>query len=139
MPPIQTYLNFDGNCAEALRFYEETLGAKIEALMTFGDSPMAQQAPPGSEGRVVHARFSLDGSVVMASDTMPGDRSHGMHGFALSLTYPTAAEAKRVFEALGVGGKIGMPLEKTFWAEAFGMLIDRFGTPWMVNGGMVPM
>jgi PhnB protein len=139
MPQIQTYLNFDGTCAEALRFYEETLGGKIEGMMTFGDSPMADQMPPGSGDRVMHARLVVDGTTVMASDTMPGHPFHGMHGFGLALTYPTAEEAKRVFEALGVGGKIGMPLEKTFWAEAFGMLTDRFGTPWMVNGGMRPM
>jgi PhnB protein len=139
MPAIQPYLNFDGTCAEALRFYEQTLGAKIEGMMTFADSPMAGQAPPGSADRIIHARLSLDGSVVMASDTMPGQPFHGMHGFGLALTYPTAEEAQRVFEALGAGGKVGMPLQKTFWAEAFGMVVDRFGTPWMVNGGMAPM
>ena len=69
----------------------------------------------------------------------PGNPNKGMHGLSLSLTYPTAAEAKRVFEALAKGGRVNMPIEKTFWAEAFGMLVDRFGTPWMVNGAQKPM
>jgi PhnB protein len=139
MPPIQTYLNFDGNCAEALHFYEQTLGAKIEGLMTFANSPMADQVPPGAGDRVMHARLSLDGTLIMASDTPGGRPSQGMHGFALALSYPTAAEARRIFDALAAGGAVGMPFESTFWADGFGMLIDRFGTPWMVNGGMKPM
>ncbi len=139
MPAVQPYLNFDGTCAEAMRFYERVLGGKIDNMQTFGQSPMADQMPPGCADRVMHARMTLDGAVIMASDTMPGQPFHGMHGFAVALTYPTAGEAKEVFDALSDGAKVGMPLQKTFWAEAFGMLTDRFGTPWMVNGGMAPM
>jgi len=75
----------------------------------------------------------------MASDSMPGQPYGGMKGFSLSLIYPTTAEAKRIFDALAEGGQVTMPLQKTFWAEAFGMLTDRFGTPWMVNGNMAKM
>jgi len=132
MANLNAYLTFDGNCAEAMRFYESTLGGKLE-LMTMGQSPMADQVPPGAGERIMHARLDLDGTPLMASDSMVGQPYHGMHGFSLSLSYPTAAEGQRVFDALAAGGKVMMPFAKTFWAEGFGMLIDRFGTPWMVN------
>jgi PhnB protein len=132
MPQIDPYLVFNGNCADAMRFYEKTLGGKLE-MMTHAQSPMADQAPPGSANRIMHARLDLPGRVLMASDSMVGHPYEGMHGFSLSLHYPTAAEAKKVFETLADGGSVQMPLQKTFWAEAFGMLVDRFGTPWMVN------
>jgi PhnB protein len=79
----------------------------------------------------------MDGGTLMASDTMAGQPYDGMHGFSLTLVYPTAADARRIFDALGQGGRVTMPIQKTFWAEAFGMLVDRFGTPWMVNGAMM--
>jgi len=136
MPTIDAYLTFDGNCAEAMRFYERTLGGKLEVLMTHAQSPIADQTPPGSANRIMHARLNLDGRLLMASDAMTGRPYEGMKGFSLSLIYPNLAEAKRVFTALAEGGRVTMPMEKTFWAEAFGMLVDRFGTPWMVNGGL---
>ena len=135
MLQLDTYLFFDGNCADAMRFYERTLGGKLQ-LMTHGDSPMAAQTPPGSANRIMHARLELDGRLLMASDSMVGQPYERMKGFSLSLIYPTVAEAQRMFSALAEGGQITMPIAKTFWAEAFGMLVDRFGTPWMVNGGM---
>ena len=135
---LGSYLFFDGNCAEAMRFYERALGGKLEVLMTHAQSPIAVQTPPGSADRIMHASLDLGDRKLMASDAMPG-HYQGMKGFSLSLTYPTVAEAKRVFEALAEGGKVTMPLDKTFWAEAFGMLVDRFGTPWMVNGNLAPM
>ena len=134
MSQLDAYLFFDGNCAEAMRFYERTLGGKLEAMMTHAESPVASQLPPGSADLIMHARLALDGGVLMASDGMPGQRQE-RKGFSLSLTYPTAAEAKTKFAALGAGGKVTMPFDKTFWAEGFGMLVDRFGTPWMVSGG----
>ena len=139
MPQLDTYLNFDGNCAEAMRFYEKALGGKLEALMTHAESPMAAQASPGNANRIMHSRLVVDGAVLMAADMMAGQPSGGMKGFALSLVYPTAAEAQRVFEALAEGGRVTMPLQKVFWAEAFGELVDRFGTPWMVGGAMAAM
>jgi PhnB protein len=135
MLQLDTYLFFDGTCADAMRFYERTLGGKLH-LMTHGESPMAAQTPPGSANRILHARLELDGRLLMASDSMVGQPTQGMKGFSLSLIYPTVAEAQRMFAALAEGGQITMPIGKTFWAEAFGMLVDRFGTPWMVNGGM---
>ena len=136
MPQLDPYLTFNGTCAEAMRFYEQTLGGKIEMMMTHGESPMAAQTPPGSANRIMHARLALDDRVLMASDSMAGEPFEGMKGFSLSLMYPTAAAAQPIFTALAQGGRVIMPLQKTFWAEGFGMLIDRFGTPWMINAGM---
>jgi PhnB protein len=136
MPQLDVYLIFNGNCADAMRFYERTLNGKLEMLMTHAESPMAAQAPPGSADRIMHARLVIDGRVLMASDSMVGQPYEGMKGFSLSLIYPTVADAQRVFDALAKGGQVRMPLQKMFWAEAFGMLVDRFGTPWMINGGM---
>ncbi|MFI4927053.1 MAG: VOC family protein [Burkholderiales bacterium] len=136
MAILDSYLFFQGQCAEAMRFYERTLGGKLEALMTYGQAPQ-QQCPDGAKDLVMHARLVIDGRALMASDQQPGERQ-SMGGFALSLQYPTAQEARRVFDALAQGGKVNMPMEKTFWAESFGVLVDRFGTPWMVGGGMQP-
>ena len=135
MHQLNAYLFFDGTCADAMRFYERTLGGKLE-MMTHADSPMADQTPPGSADRIMHARLGLDGGTLMASDSMVGHPHEGMKGFSLSLVYPTVSDAQRAFDALADGGRVTMPLQKTFWAEAFGTLVDRFGTPWMVNGAM---
>ncbi len=137
MHRLDAYLFFDGTCADAMRFYERTLGGKL-FLMTHADSPMAAQMPKGSANanRIIHARLDFDRGTLMASDAMAGHAYGGMHGFSLALDHSTAAEARRMFAALGQGGQVTMPMDKTFWAEAFGMLVDRFGTPWMINGAM---
>jgi PhnB protein len=127
------YLNFDGQCAEAFRFYERVLGGKIEAMFTNGESPMAGHVPPEWHDRVMHARLVVDGAVLMASDSPPGQHQQAQ-GMFVSLHPETAAEGTRIFNALAEGGNVVMPYEKTFWAAGgFGMLVDRFGTPWMVN------
>ena len=133
------YLIFNGDCADAMRFYERTLGGKLEVMMTHAESPMAAQTPPGSANRILHARLVIDGRMLMASDAMVGQPYQGMNGFSLSLVYPKVADAKRVFEALAKGGKVTMPFQPAFWAEGFGMCIDRFGTPWIVNGSLKDM
>jgi PhnB protein len=135
MPVLDSYLFFNGNCAQAMRFYEKTLGAKLEMMMTYAQSPEQGQCPAGSEDRIMHASLSVGGRMLMASDTPKNDPNKGMHGFALSLAYPTPDEARRVFDALSAGGQVIMPVGKTFWAEAFGMATDQFGTSWMVSGG----
>lgn len=134
MPQLDAYLFFDGTCAEAMRFYERTLGGKLEMMMTHAESPMADQAAPGDANRIMHACLVIDGRMLMASDSMAGQPSEGMKGFSLSLLYPSVAEAQKIFDALAKGGRVTMPMEKTFWAESFGMLVDRFGTSWMVSG-----
>lgn len=135
MAQPESYIFFDGNCADAMRFYERTLGGKIEMMLTGAESPEAANLPPGSANQIMHASLSLPGGGrLMASDSM-GQPYEGMKGFALSLNYPDVAQARRIFDALADGGSVTMPLDKTFWAEAFGMLTDRYGTPWMVSGG----
>ena len=140
MPTLDQYIFFDGQCAEAMRFYERTLGGKMQTLMTYGESPVPDEhsCGPGMKDRVMHACLVLDGRMLMASDSPPG-MYQPMAGFSISLNYPTAAEARRVFDVLAEGGKVMMPIGKTFWADAFGAFTDRFGTPWMVGGGLQPV
>jgi PhnB protein len=141
MPQLNAYLAFDGNCAEAMRFYERALGGKIDKMMTGAQSPMAEQMPPGSAERIMHAELRLQDGVLMAADTMHcGDDSppyEGIKGVSLALSFASPAEAAAAFDKLAEGGKVTMPLEKTFWAETFGMLTDRFGVQWIINGGMI--
>lgn len=129
------HLNFDGDCAEAMRFYERTFGGKLEMLMTYGQSPYGGETPEAERDRVIHARLALPtGGLLMGCDTTSRYPYQGKKGFSLALIYPTVAEARQVFDTLAEGGEIEMPLDKTFWADAFGMVTDRFGTPWMING-----
>jgi PhnB protein len=137
MPMLDSYLFFDGNCAEAMRYYERVTGGKLQFMMKYSESPVAtdpQHCPPGSENRVMHANIVIDGRNLMASDT-PAGQGKPMQGFALSLYYDTPEEAKGKFDALADGGKVTMPFGPTFWAKGFGMLTDKFGVPWMVSGG----
>jgi PhnB protein len=129
-----TYLFFNGNCAEAMRFYEQVLGGKLD-LLTHAESPEAGQSPPGMENRIMHARLTFEGGMLMASDDRPDADYKGMHGFRISLMIDSPEEATRIFDALAEGGQVALPMGKTFWSQAFGMVDDRFGTPWMVNGG----
>jgi PhnB protein len=136
MTQLDNYLFFDGKCAEAMRFYERTLGGTIEAMFTYGDSPQPEHCPANAADLIMHARLLIGGRALMASDSPPGMAARPMAGFALSLNYDTPEEARRIFDALSQGGSVTMPMQKTFWSEAYGMLTDRFGTPWMVGGGM---
>jgi PhnB protein len=129
---IAPYLNFDGSCGEAFRFYERVLGGRIEFIQTFGDSPMADQTPAEMRDRVIHVSLSVGGQRIFGSDAPP-PHCQKPQGFSISLQIAEAAEARRVFGALSEGGSVTMPLEKTFWAPLFGMCVDRWGTPWMVN------
>ena len=129
---VTPYLSFDGTCEEAFTFYAAVLTGKIEALMRFEGSPMAEHVPADWRSKVMHAGLSIGDQALMGSDGPPG-RYERPQGFAVSLQIDDAAEAERVFDALAEGGTITMPLGETFWALRFGMLVDRFGTPWMVN------
>lgn len=131
------YLNYRGNCEEAFKFYQKTFGGKLD-IMKMKDAPPDpnMKVPDSDKNLVMHARLVSDKATLMASDVLSGMPFNGMHGFSVALDYATAAEAKKVFAALAEGGKIGMPIGETFWAEAFGLVTDRFGTPWMVNGAM---
>lgn len=137
MSPINAYLTYNGNAAEALQFYARTLPrAKIDKLLTFGQMPpdACPALPPGGGDRLMHGCLSFDGGLLMASDTMGTEPYDGIKGCGLALQCADNDEAQRVFEALAAGGTITMPLQPTFWAERFGMVTDRFGTPWLVNG-----
>jgi PhnB protein len=137
---IQPYLFFGGRCEEAVEFYRKTLGATVEMLMRFKDSPDPPppgMVPPGYENKVMHATLKIGGAVLMVSDgAKPG--SH-FDGFRLSLGLPGEAEAKRAFAALSDGGSVQMPLGPTFWSPLFGMVTDRFGVGWMVTIPGKPM
>lgn len=135
MTQLNAYLTFSGNCAEAMRFYAQVLGADLRALMTYGEAPGSEKMPPGNADRIMHAYLVHPEFVLMAGDAMKDRSFDGMRGFGLALTVPDVAEAKRVFGLLAEGGHIDMPLGETFWAAAFGSVTDRFGTPWLVNGG----
>lgn len=126
------YLNFDGQCREAFQFYEKVLGGKLEAMTTHGESPIAGEVPSTWRDRVLHARLMVRGQVLMGSDAPPGHYQKPQ-GLYVSVQVDTPADAERVFHALAEKGTVTMPLEETFWASRFGMLVDRFGTPWMVN------
>jgi PhnB protein len=132
-PTIQPYLFFGGRCEEALEFYGAALGAKVDMLMRYKDSPEPHppgKVPPGFEEKVMHATFHVGGSTILASDGCAQGPSFG--GFSLVLSVATEAEADRAFAALAEGGKVAMPLGKTFFSPRFGMLTDRFGIGWMV-------
>ena len=136
MPKANVYLSFDGTAADAMRFYETALDGKLQMLIRFGDLQNAGEIPPGSAEKVMHSELSLkDGGVLQGSDAIGGHE--GMRGFSVALTYDAAEEARRAFEALAAGGVVVLPVQPSFFAEAFGMLVDRFGTPWAISGGIV--
>jgi PhnB protein len=129
---LNPYLIFDGQCEAAFKFYEKTLGGKIEAMMTFGGSPMEDRAPAEWRDKIMHARLTVGSNVLMGSDAPP-DRYQPMKGITVSIGVDDPAEAERIFHALAEGAIVQMPIQQTFWAARFGMLTDRFGTPWMIN------
>jgi len=134
MNPLNPYIFFDGNCEEAMHFYERVFKVKLEMVMYESETPGAAPLPAGKKGAVTHARLPLYGGALMASDWMVDRPYEKKQGFYVSLICQDVKEAKRVFEALADGGKVNMAFEKTFWSEGFGMVIDKYGTPWMVNG-----
>jgi PhnB protein len=125
------YLNYGGNCAEAFRFYEQHLGGKITMMLTHGQQPNAAQVPDGWKDAILHARIEIGSTIVMGAD-IPGDRFQPMRSAYLTLIVDTAEEAERVYALLSDGGEIFMKMEKTFFANRFAMLRDRFGTSWML-------
>jgi PhnB protein len=129
---VQPYLFFNGRCEEALEFYRSALGAEVEMLSRFKDAPPGMTQQPGMENKVMHVSFRIGETTLMASDGR-GDGQPSFEGFSLSIVVPDESKAESVFKALADGGKVTMPLEKTFWAPKFGMLEDRFGVGWMVS------
>jgi PhnB protein len=126
------YLNFDGQCEAAFKFYEQCLGGKIVAMHTYAEMPASQRMSPESRHQIMHARLVVGDAVLMGSDCPPG-HFEAPKGISVSLHIDDPAGAERIFHALAEGGTVRMPIEETFWAVRFGMLVDRFGTPWMIN------
>lgn len=129
---LNTYLFFEGNCEEAFKFYEKLFGGKIVAMMPHEGTPAESSVPPEWRRKIIHSCMNVAGTMLMASDAPPA-HSQKPQGFYVNITVKTAEEAERIFKALEQGGKVTMALAETFWAIRFGMLVDRFGTPWMVN------
>ncbi|MEQ8389928.1 MAG: VOC family protein [Thalassospira sp.] len=130
---VISYLNFDGNCRPAMEFYKSVLGGELIA-MPFGDTPMSDDMPDFAD-KIAHACLMGDSWHIMASDCPPG-HFEAMKGMNISIHVPTAAEGKALFDKLAVDGTVTMPFEETFWSPGFGLLTDKFGTPWMVNTDM---
>jgi PhnB protein len=131
---LSTYLNFNGQCEAAFKFYERCLGGKIQMMMTYGESPMAGQVTPESRNKIMHVTLAVGDGVLMGCDAPP-EHYEKPQGFFVQMGIEHPADAERLFQALSENGTVRMPLQPTFWAARFGMLIDQFGTPWMINGG----
>ena len=132
---IQPYLFFNGGCEQAVEFYRNALGAEVETMARFKDSPEPPppvMIPPGFENKIMHASFRIGQTTVMASDGCSADKAR-FEGFSLSLSVSSEAEAERAFAALADGGQVRMPLTKTFFSSRFGMVTDRFGVSWMIQ------
>lgn len=131
---VQPYLFFDGRCEEAVKFYQNALGAEVTMLLRYKDSPEPPQpgmVPPGSEEKIMHSSFRIGETTVMASDGRCAGQP-SFQGFSLSISVASEAEAERLFGRLAEGGQVQMPLARTFFSPRFGMVADRFGVGWMV-------
>jgi PhnB protein len=134
---VQTYLQFEGQCEEAIRFYTRAIGAEVQMMMRHRESPEPAppgMLPPGSGEKIMHAAIKIGDTILLATDGRCSGKP-AFQGFSLNISAADEAEARGVYARLSDGGNVTMPLTKTFWSPAFGMLVDRFGVPWMV---MVP-
>jgi len=131
---LNPYLSFNGQCQEAFEFYQQCLGGNIQTMMTHGDSPIADQAPSEWRDKILHATLIVGQTTLMGAD-VPPDSYREPGGFSITIQINDSADAERIFRALSEGGTVTMPLQETFWAARFGMVVDRFGIPWMVNCG----
>ena len=129
---LNPYLFFNGQCKTAFKFYEQCLGGKITAMMTYGESPMAEQTSPEQRPKVMHTHLVVGDQELMGAD-FPPEMFEEPKGFCVQLGIADPTEAERIFHALAENGTVKMPFEETFWAYRFGMLVDQFGIPWMIN------
>ena len=129
---VNPYLSFNGQCEAAFKLYEQVFGGQLGDMFRYAGSPMAHQVPTDWEDKVMHGSVTVGGQVLMGGDVAP-DRYEAPKGFSLSIHLKDASDAERIFRELSQDGNVVMPLEKTFWSEGFGMVIDRFGIPWMIN------
>ena len=126
------YLHFNGNCAEAFAVYEKVLGGKVIMVSKFGESPMADQFPADMKDKIIHISLQIGNTILMGSDAPPGHYAKPQ-GMSVSVNVTSPAEADKAFAGLSEGGSVTMPIAETFWSPRFGMCVDRFGVPWMVN------
>lgn len=129
---VTTYLTFKGDCEAAFGFYQQCLDGRLGGVFRYAGTPYADQVPADWQDKVMHASLTLGHQVLMGADVAP-ERYEAPKGFSLSLQMSRAADAERIFDQLSAGGTIKTPLEKTFWAERFGVLVDRFGITWLIN------
>src|SRR5207302_11108206 len=129
---LSTHLNFNGQCEAAFKLYEKILGGKITFRMTWGEMPGADQFPAETHNLIMHTSLTVDGQVLMGADAPP-DRYQQPKGMTVSIQVKDTAEGERIFKALSENGTMTMPFDKTFWSPGFGMCVDQFGIPWMVN------
>jgi len=129
---VNPYLSFNGQCEAAFKLYEQVLGGQLGDIFRYAGTPLAHEVPTDWQDKVMHGSVTIGGQVLMGGDVAP-DRYEAPTGFSLSIQLKDATEAERIFGELSQGGRVVMGLEKTFWAERFGMVIDRFGIPWMIN------
>jgi PhnB protein len=130
---MNPYLTFKGQCEAAFKFYEKVLGGKIVAMMPHEGTPAADHVPAEWRSKIMHARLVLDDDRVLMGSDAPPSMQEEMKGFSVTLGVDKPADAERIFHALAEDGTVRMPIQETFWAARFGMLTDRFGTPWMIN------
>ena len=129
---LNPHIAFGGQCQDAFQFYERCLGGKILTMLTYGDSPMAEQVPPQWRGKILHATLTVGDNVLYGADVLP-EQYQPPRGFHLTLGIQDPGEAERIFRELSQNGTVQMPLQKTFWAAAFGVLTDGFGVSWEIN------
>lgn len=129
---LNTHLSFDGRCEAAFKFYEQALGGKITSIHSYDSTPAGQQVPADWQKKIMHAEMKIGDALVMGAD-VPADRYQAPQGFSIAFQTDQPAEADRVFEALAENAQVQMPIQQTFWSARFGMLVDQFGIPWMVN------
>jgi PhnB protein len=129
---INIHLVFCGQCDAAFRFYERVLGGKIVNILAYGNSPMAEQVPPGWREKIVHGTFAVGGTVLAGADFLP-DQYVKPQGFYVLLSVDDAMDAERIFSALAENGEVHMAIQQTFWSSRFGVLTDKFGIPWEIS------
>ena len=131
---LNPHLQFDGQCESAFKFYEQCLGGRIVVMMTYGESPSGEQMRPDSRKKILHATLTVGNYLLQGAD-VPAKTYQKPQGFTVMLNIEDVTEAERIFNSLSHSGTVQMPLQETFWAKRFGMVIDQFGTPWTVNCG----
>lgn len=129
---MNPYLNFKGDCEAAFKFYEQSLNAQLGPIFRYAGSPMAEQVPADWSDKIMHGSLTVGNQVLMGADVAP-DQYQEPKGFSLSLQIKSVADAERIFRDLSSGGRVVMPLGKTFWAARFGVVVDRFGIQWLIN------